>query len=132
MLSKLKRNWRLFKGAEPGTRFERLREARNESKAVRAFAIVLGILLLAGGVVLLFIPGPGLLLIAFGAALIARESRRLAQALDRTEILLRGLARRGRALWKSSTTPVRAAVVSAGVLLVSLAAFAAWAWLLRN
>ena len=132
MLPKLKRNWRLFQRAEPGTRFEKLREERSESKVARAVATVLGILLLVGGVVLLFIPGPGLRLIAFGAALIARESRRLAQALDRTELLLRRLAVRGRAFWKGSTTPVRAAVVSVGVLIFGLAAFAAYAWLVRN
>lgn len=132
MLEEVKEHWRSFERAEPGTRFEKLHESRSESAAARTVTVVLGVLLLAGGIVLLFIPGPGLLLIAFGAGLIGRESRRLARVLDRTELLLRRLARRGRDFWKGATTPVRAAVVSAGVLIVGLAACVAWVWLARN
>ena len=132
MLARLQTKWRLFERAEPGTRFEKLREARSDSKAARAVATVLGILLLAGGVVLLFVPGPGILLIAFGGGLLAQQSRWLAKRLDELELLLRRIARRGRSLWKRARTPIRVAVASGGVLAVGLAAWAAYLWFFRN
>jgi hypothetical protein len=48
------------------------------------------------GFILLFVPGPGLLLIAVGAALLARESLAVARALDWLEVRGRRLARRVR------------------------------------
>jgi hypothetical protein len=117
--AQLERSWNVFRKAPPGRRFEAMHEARKEAggKPRIVFAVI-GALLLAGGAVLLFIPGPGLLLIAFGAALIARRSLRLARTLDRLELGLRSLARRARALWKRSSVPVRAgllAVCTAGI-----------------
>jgi putative transmembrane protein PGPGW len=132
MLSRAKKHWRLFARAQPGTRFEKLHDARAESAALRIVVSMIGILLLAGGVVLLFIPGPGLLLIAFGAGLLAQQSRWLAKRLDRLEILLRRLASRARSFWKRAATPLRAGIVAAGVLVCGAAAWAAYAWLSRN
>jgi hypothetical protein len=132
MLSQAKKHWRLFERAEPGTRFEKLHDARSRSAALRVVVTILGILLVAGGVVLLFIPGPGLLLIAFGAGLLAQQSRWLAERLDRLEILLRRRISRARSIWKRATTPVRAVVVTGGILAAGLAAYAGWVWLVRN
>ena len=132
MLSRVEEHWRLFERAAPGTRFEKLHDARTGSAALRVVVTILGVLLAAGGVVLLFVPGPGLLLIAFGAGLLAQQSRWLAKRLDRIEILLRRLAGRGRAFWNQATMPVRAAVAFAGVLVVALAGCVAYAWLVRN
>jgi len=103
MLSRLKKNWRVFERARPGTRFGKLYEAREGSVAARVAVTVLGIVLLAGGIVLLFIPGPGLLLIAFGGGLLAQESLWLARRLDRLELVLRRLVRRVSASWKRAT-----------------------------
>lgn len=132
MLSRVKEHWRLFERAAPGTRFEKLHDARAGSAVLRVVVTILGILLVAGGVVLLFIPGPGLLLIAFGAGLLAQESRWLARRLDRMEVLLRRQARRARSFWKRATTLVRAAIASAAVLAGGIAAYAAYVLLLRN
>jgi hypothetical protein len=132
MLSRLKEHWRLFELATPGKRFEKLNEARSISPAPRIAVAILGILLVTAGVVLLFIPGPGLLLIAFGAGLLAQQSRWLARGLDRLELLLRRLAKSSHTFWKRSSTPVRVAIASAGVLVVGLAAFAAYLWIVRN
>lgn len=88
-----------------------------------------GAVLLAGGIVLLFIPGPGLLLIAFGAALIARQSLWLAKRLDRLELVLRKLARKARTLWKRSSTAARAAIVAGTTILTAGAGYAGYLWL---
>jgi Putative transmembrane protein (PGPGW) len=132
MLSRLRKNWRVFERAKPGSRFERLHDAREGSGAARIAATVLGIALIAGGVVLLFIPGPGLLLIAFGGGLLAQESLWLARRMDRIELLLRRLYRRGRSAWKRATPPVRSVVASASVVATGLAIYGAWVLLLRD
>jgi hypothetical protein len=132
MVSRAKEHWRLFRRAQPGTRFQRLHEARADSPASRVAATILGILLLVGGIVLLFIPGPGLLLIAFGAGLLAQQSRWLAQRLDRLEPLLRRLAARGRASWRRASTPVRVAIASGGLVVAALAGYGAYVLLIRN
>jgi hypothetical protein len=82
--------------------------------------VVLGIALLAGGVVLLFIPGPGLLLIVFGLAMVAGTSRTLAGLLDRAEPPARERATRAKRWWTRSP-----AIVKAGLVLVALAGAAA-------
>jgi hypothetical protein len=129
MLSRLKKNWRVFERAKPGTRFERLHEAREGSGASRIGATVLGIALIAGGVVLLFVPGPGLLLIAFGAGLLAQESLWLAKRLDRIELLLRRLYRRARSTWKLATPLVRSVIASGAAVATGLAIYGAYVWL---
>jgi len=133
MLADLKKNWRIFKKAAPGSRFEAFYEARKESgRASGIVLLALGILLLAGGVVLLFIPGPGLLLIAFGGALIAQRSLWLARILDRMEPALRKLARKAKRFWKGASLPIRAAVVaSAGILAVG-AAYVGYLWFFKE
>ncbi len=132
MLEELKKSWRVFTKSRPGERFQRLYGARKEPRLYRILLTMVGVLLLVGGVVLLFIPGPGLLLIAFGAALIARESLWLAKRLDRLEPVLHKLGRKARSFWKKASTGARAAIVAAGVIGAAGAAYAAYLWLLKQ
>lgn len=113
MFAKLKKSWRSFERSAPGHRFEEQHEAHSGSASSNVVVIGLGILLLAGGVVLLFIPGPGLLLIAFGAGLIARQSLWLAKRLDRLELFLRKLGRRSRRAWERASAAARVAIAAA-------------------
>ena len=122
----------MFKRAEPGTRFQKLYQARSHSTLPRIAVTILGILLAAGGVVLLFIPGPGLLLIVFGAGLLAQRSRWLSRRLDRWEILSRRLAHRSRSFWNRATAPFRAVIVAIGVAVAGLAGYAAWVLFVRD
>jgi hypothetical protein len=125
MLDELKKHWRTFRDAKPGKRFEKLHDARSDSPPPIVFYAA-GTVLLAGGVVLLFIPGPGLLLIAFGAALIARQSLWLAKRLDRLELVLRRLARKARTGWRRSSVPVRGAIISAAAIVSAGAGYASY------
>lgn len=88
MLDGAKREWHSFRDDEAGRRFanHHKRAHRSASKVVRALRVVIGAVLLAGGIVLLFIPGPGLLVMLFGVALVAGESRWLAERMDRAEV----------------------------------------------
>ena len=82
-----------FWSGEPGRRFQDLfeRHRRSGSSAVvRVLLLLAGTLLLAAGVFFLFAPGPGVLVLLFGAELIARQSAAAARVLDRFEVRIRG------------------------------------------
>jgi hypothetical protein len=99
MLDGLKRRWRRLKAGEPGARFQRqYRENRESRKSglQRWGAVAAGAGLILVGVVALFVPGPGILFIAAGGAVLARESLAVARALDWLEIRGRRVVRRVR------------------------------------
>jgi hypothetical protein len=92
----LKNNWRELADGTPGKRFQNRYEQKQRGgrSGGRTLKWVAAALLIAAGVVLLVIPGPGTVLIALGAALLAEESASVARALDWTEMRIRRLFRR--------------------------------------
>jgi hypothetical protein len=89
MLEGLKRRWRRLRAGQPGARFQRqYRENRESRKSGlhRWGAVAAGAGLILVGIILLFIPGPGLLFIATGGAVLATESLAVARVLDWLEI----------------------------------------------
>ncbi len=133
LMQHLRREWRAFRGDSPGQRFKnqhrRMREAG--SAKLRALAIGLGVVLLAGGVVLLFVPGPGLIVVVFGLALLAGESRTLAGLLDRAEPHVRRWHAGLRRWWGRRGWPARAAIIAGLAVLAAGAALLAWLWFVR-
>jgi hypothetical protein len=100
-----------------GRRFQQ-RYARR--RAVPCGALKKWMSMLAGavvvlvGIVLLPLPGPGMLVVLFGAALMAGHSLAIARVLDRAELTLRrrlsplaARFRARRAAWRASRTPAR-------------------------
>ncbi len=129
MFEKLSRSWRQFKQARPGQRFQDARRRRRQEKASgagSALFIALGIALALLGVVALFFPGPGILFIAMGAALIARESMKMARAMDAIELRLRRLAAHVRRRWQHTALMPRVAVVFLAAAAVGAAGVGAW------
>jgi hypothetical protein len=93
----IKNNWRELADGPPGKRFQKRYEKKqreSRSAGARTLKLVAAVLLIAVGIVLLVVPGPGSLLIVVGAALLAEESSRLARGLDWTEMRVRRLFRR--------------------------------------
>jgi hypothetical protein len=89
--------WDRFVHATPGKRFqERYRRMREQKGSAwkRCLIVCGGIAICLAGIVFLAIPGPGLLILAVGLALIAQESVTLARLLDRAELKLRRLWKR--------------------------------------
>lgn len=88
----LREQWQLLRQDAPGERFRnhhrRRREARGEGWQ-RGLSLGLGVVLILAGIVMLVVPGPGLLGIALGLGLFAGESSTLAAGLDRGELWLR-------------------------------------------
>lgn len=88
MFTKLRRNVRAFMTVPSGQRFrahhERMREKPGLLRTI--FAVGAGLLLLALGIVMMVTPGPGFIVAAIGAALIAGESLFAARILDRMDL----------------------------------------------
>lgn len=105
--------WHGFMKDEPGERFrlyhKRLRE--QHSTMCRACVILIGVVLFAVGVVLCFIPGPGVPVMLFGVALMAGESKKVVTLLDRVEPRARALGRKGVWLWRRLPMAVKGAAV---------------------
>ncbi len=88
MFSRLRRQLHDFIQARSGTRF-RAHHARMRQRPhmVRTLLVVsVGVTLIALGVVLLVLPGPGLLIGSLGALLIAGESLVAARLLDHADL----------------------------------------------
>jgi hypothetical protein len=126
-LAEVKQEWKSFKHDEPGARFRNHRERMKEKpRGHSVVAIAIGVLLVAGGVVLLFMPGPGSLLIVFGVALIASHSKKLSAIMDRAEPKLRRLARRGKHKWQAMHGRAKLGIILALGLLAVAAGLGAW------
>jgi hypothetical protein len=96
LVRSLKNNWRELADGKPGKRFQdRHEKKKGDGKGGRTLKLIAAGLLIAVGVVLLVIPGPGSVFIVLGGALLAEESAPVARALDWTELRIRKLFRRG-------------------------------------
>ena len=79
-----------LKRGEPGRRFVDLYEFRKKDPprpAARAGLWLIAILLIAGGLAIGWLPGPGGFIAVFGLAVVAMEFRFMAVMLDRLEQL---------------------------------------------
>jgi len=89
MFKELKREWSQLKRGKPGSRFQdQFDRSQREKKSNvgRVFRVVAGFVLLPVGLFFLAVPGPGLVIIALGAVLIAREFGFAARLLDAIEV----------------------------------------------
>jgi UPF0716 family protein affecting phage T7 exclusion len=96
MLKHTRQSWRRFKAGLPGRRFQqqfRQRRRFRSGAARKSLLMATGILLAVAGVFLLFVPGPGIIILLIGAVLIAQQSSLAARAFDRIEIRLRKFIR---------------------------------------
>lgn len=110
MLDRLKRTWRQLKSGTPGKRFQAQYERQQRSRRpawVRPVWIAAGTVLTAAGLVALVAPGPGVLLVGLGAAMIARESRVAARSLDWIELRLRDAWAWLKDAWARAPWPVK-------------------------
>lgn len=90
MFDNLKRHVREFVQKRSGTRFQaRFRNRSPERNRWHViFTVALAVALIPIGIVLLFLPGPGMALLILAALLIAGESLLAARALDRADLAL--------------------------------------------
>ena len=121
MWEKFKQTWRRLKAAKPGQRFQqefRRRHGAGRSPIQKVLLIVGGLLLMAAGFLLLFIPGPGLVFLFVGGFLIAQQSLVAARVLDWSEIRLRKLLAWSLRAWRRSSTTLKALLVVVAVVVL--------------
>jgi hypothetical protein len=122
VLADMKQEWKLFKHDEPGHRFTHHRERmQHRSKVINAIGLMLGIALVAGGVLFCFLPGPGSVLIVFGFALVSARWARMARLMDRTEPKLRHFFHRQQRRWHEMSGKAKLSVML-GLAAVAVAA----------
>jgi uncharacterized membrane protein YbaN (DUF454 family) len=128
-LAEVKEEWRHFRSDEPGERFRRHRERMQlKSRTHGIVALALGVLLIAVGVVLLFLPGPGTPLIVFGTGLFASHSLRLSNALDRAEPKVRARSHRAIGWWRARSRAERGLLIAGAILSSTAFMLSIWKW----
>ena len=126
-LGHVKEEWQLFKHDPPGLRFSNHRHRmKDRSRKHTALAVAIGIALLVGGFVLLFMPGPGLLLIVFGLGLVASQSERLADWLDRTETRLRRIGHHTMQRWIAMSGAAKVSLIVGMAVAIASAGLLVW------
>lgn len=104
MFDEFKQRWHHFSETPPGQRFTKHFHQRQQQRPSSLHNKILafggGILLIGVGLIMLIAPGPGILVVLIGAALIAQESLTAARILDwldlRLQPLIAWLARKWR------------------------------------
>lgn len=102
MLKNLRQSWRRFKAGLPGRRFQqqfRYYQRFRSGAARKALIMAAGVLLALVGIFLLFVPGPGIIVLVVGAIAIAQQSSLAARKFDWIEIRLRKFLRHSLGLW---------------------------------
>jgi len=98
MFEALKRRIQRFVATPSGSRFRVYHERLEQRPNLMRTMLVVGggLILLALGMIMLVLPGPGLLVAAIGLALIAGESMWVARLLDRVDLFFTKIWRRRR------------------------------------
>ena len=131
MFEHLKEDWRAFKESRPGQRFWDYHErVRHQTGPIRWVRIGLGLIATAAGLVMLVAPGPGILFLFFGLALLAARSAWLAKMLDKAELWLRRVLRAAKVWWDARALWQKVALVVVVLAGVAGAAWLAWRWLI--
>src|SRR5687767_6912193 len=95
---------------------------RQQGSRVGAIArMAAGVVLLLAGIAMLFIPGPGILVMLFGFGLLGGESKAIARTMDRVEPALREKGRRAKRWWRFATWPARLAVIAVAAIAAGIA-----------
>jgi uncharacterized membrane protein YbaN (DUF454 family) len=117
----------------PGHRFQnRYRKKKQEgSSRLRMLWLIAGFVLMAAGLVLLVIPGPGSVLLIIGAAFLAEESQVAARILDRLELKLRKLGELALNRWRRTGMVARSLVIASTLATTAMAAWLAYSYFLR-
>lgn len=126
MIGRTKRSWRLFKSSKPGDRFQvryyyRKQSSHGRSSLSRIFTIVVGSVLVIVSAFFGWAPGPGMVTLVIGLAMVGGEFLAVARFLDWAEVRLRKLGWWARDVWKGALPVGKALIVLA--ILACVAAF---------
>ncbi|MDB6127662.1 MAG: hypothetical protein JWM35_1558 [Verrucomicrobia bacterium] len=130
MFNSLTEQWHGLKRGTPGHRFQSSHAAARHRKIPwwhRLFRFGLALVSILVGAFFAVMPGPAVIFFAIAGALLATESRRLAVALDWSEVKLRALIHWAKRHWRQLGLVGRIAVVAVGVMAsASMTALSLW------
>ena len=132
VLQALKKQWHDLAAARPGHRFQNhyRREHQKRAGSRRPWKLIVGITLIFVGMVLMVLPGPGVVFLALGGAFLAGESQVAARGLDTMELYARRLFSTIMKQWRRSSSLAK---VFATLVLVTIVATSVWlAWTQLN
>ena len=121
MIGRARRSWRLFTSSKPGDRFQVRYYYRKQSgpgRLSRFFNIVVGSVLVIFSAFFGWAPGPGIVTLVIGLAMVGGEFLTVARFLDWGEVRLRILAHFVGVVWRSSTIG-KALIVLVALILVA-------------
>lgn len=125
-MQSLRRQLRLLRGAEPGTRFVGVFErTRVHNFAVRVALIVIGCACMLGAALTFWLPGPNWVLVLVGLGIICGQSYVVAHSLDRVEVAVR---RWHHEQWEPypHKAALMTALISVGLTLAAVACWFSW------
>lgn len=96
MFDRFKKDWEALKASDIGHRFQdryhrRRAKSLGKSKIWRFVIVLLGFFIIGVGIIFLFIPGSGWVIIIIGTGVIAGEFLTMAKLLDIGELYIRKL-----------------------------------------
>jgi hypothetical protein len=116
MLKKLRERFRALAEEPAGSRFSnhyhKVHSRGGRGLPHKVLLIAGGIVVIAIGLVMLPAPGPGIIVIGIGGAMIAQESLAVAKLLDSIEVKGRALFRRLKSAWKKSSPLTRLSAIA--------------------
>jgi hypothetical protein len=128
-LANAKKSWAELKRGKPGKRFQERYKRKNpggKRSGKKLATLILGFIVFAAGLFFLPAPGPGIIIVALGAALIAQASLLGARALDWCELKIRALIAWALGVWESAGAVARAAIVMGGIVIAAAGGYGAW------
>jgi uncharacterized protein (TIGR02611 family) len=135
MFKKIKESWKKIQNDPPGKRFRRQYRRRKKARksiAGKIILLLLGVLVVAVGIVMLPAPGPGTLVVFLGLGLIAQESLWLSILLDKFELKLRSLFEWSLKWWKQAHIISQIIVVLIALVLAAVFTYAMyWYFFIR-
>jgi hypothetical protein len=118
MIARAKRSWHHFKSSKPGDRFQvryYYRKQRGHGRFSRIFNIVVGSMLVIVSAFFGWAPGPGVVTLVLGLAMVGGEFLPVAVFLDWAEVRLRKLVQWATGIWKAAP-PVGKALIALAIL----------------
>ena len=132
LIGRTKRSWRHFKKSKPGDRFQVRYYYRKQSgpgRFSRIFNIVVGSVLVMVSTFFGWAPGPGLVTLVIGLAMVGGEFLVVARFLDWSEVSLRKLARLARKVWVGATPVGKTLIVVVILVCVAVLVYGAYSLL---
>jgi hypothetical protein len=127
-----RRSWQLFKSSKPGDRFQVRYYRRKQSGAgrfSRIINVVVGSILVVVSAFFGWAPGPGIVTLVVGLAMVGGEFLPVARSLDWAEVELRNLGRLAGRIWNTSPLAARTLIGAAILALVAALGYGAYSLL---